>query len=117
MSKSLLMILAACAALTVTGCNAGSSGQPAAGEAKPTAAAPQSRTDIIKPKRRTTVQPAQVEPYERVEIIPKITGYLQSYDKDLDGKEIDTGGRVRSGQILAIISVPELHKELKLKKA
>src|SRR5262245_42786301 len=98
MNKStlyLLLMVGLGLALAVAGYFAGWYGQLGAADQKPgaTTSAPAHRTDIIKPKRRTSIQPAQVEPFERVEIIPKLNGYLKAYEKDLDGKEIDTGGR------------------------
>src|SRR5262245_46023044 len=122
MNKSTLyVLLMGClvVALAVGGYFAGWYGQLGAADPKPgaTTSAVANRIDVIKPKRRTSVQPAQVEPFERVEIIPKINGYLKAYDKDLAGKEIDTGGRVRAGQVLLTLSIPELEKELQLKKA
>jgi RND family efflux transporter MFP subunit len=75
------------------------------------------RVEVVKPIRRVVVQPGQVEPLERVEVIPKITGYLKSYDKDMDQKPIDTGGRIKPGQVLATLFVPELEAELRVKEA
>src|SRR5438128_308841 len=75
------------------------------------------RVETVRPARRTAVEPAQVESLERIEVVPKITGYLQTLGKDLAGKEIDTGSHVKGGQVLAIISVPEMEKELLLKQA
>ena len=84
--------------------------------AQPEGAAAQGlRVEVVKPIRRIVVQPAQVEPLERVEVIPKITGYLISYAKDMDKKPIDTGGRLKPGQELATIFAPELEAELRVK--
>src|SRR5262245_9630246 len=86
----------------------------------PQAATPTSeavRVETVRPGRRTAVEPALVESLERVEVVPKITGYLQTLGKDLAGKEIDTGSYVKAGQVLAIISVPEMEKELLFKQA
>jgi multidrug efflux pump subunit AcrA (membrane-fusion protein) len=78
---------------------------------------PAVRVEVVKPQKRSSSQPAQVEPMEQVDIVAKINGFLKSYEKDLAGQEIDTGSRIRSGQAIAILSVPELEKELKLKQA
>jgi len=83
----------------------------------PTSATQNVRVETVLPSRRTSVQPAHVEALERVEIVPKITGYLEALGKDLDGKEIDTGSRIRPGQVLAIISAPEMEKEWRFKDA
>jgi RND family efflux transporter MFP subunit len=92
--------------------------QPNAGSTKnPPDGAGTVTVEVITPRRRTTVQPAQVEPKERVEVIAKIAGYLQTLGQDSAGSEIDTGSLVKAGQVLATIAVPELEKELKLKQA
>jgi multidrug efflux pump subunit AcrA (membrane-fusion protein) len=75
------------------------------------------RVETVLPALRTTVQPARVEPLERIELVPKITGYLESLGTDIDGKVIDTGSHVKAGTVLATISVPELEKESQLKQA
>ena len=75
------------------------------------------RVDVVRPVRRTVIQPAQVEPWEKVELIPKIAGYLRDFAKDLDGKPIDTGSRVKAGQVLATLSAPEVEAELRVKEA
>jgi RND family efflux transporter MFP subunit len=75
------------------------------------------RVTVMKPKRRTSVQPAQVEPWERVDIVPKIPGFIEGFAKDLDGQEIDTGSRLTAGQVLATLAVPELQQELLQKQA
>jgi multidrug efflux pump subunit AcrA (membrane-fusion protein) len=104
-------------ALGVAGYVSGWFGRPGPDDAKPGATAPAKAPNVVTPQRRQTVQPGQAEPFESIPIVPKITGYLQAYGKDIDGKEIDTGGRVEAGQLLLTLAVPELGKELKLKKA
>jgi RND family efflux transporter MFP subunit len=99
---------------TISGCIGAAVGEPAA--KKPDAGQPV-RVEIVKPQVRVSVQPAQVEPLERVELVAKITGYLDHFAKDADGKEIDTGSRVKAGQTLAVISAPEMVLDVKLKEA
>ncbi len=92
----------------------GASGQPTS----PAPAKSQAvRVEVMTPQPRTSIGPAQVEPFERVEVVAKISGYLESLGTDLEGKEINTGSRVRPGQLLATISIPEMNKELLLKQA
>lgn len=75
------------------------------------------RVEWVQPRRRTSVQPARVEPLEQVEMVVKVPGFLKELGQDIAGREIDTGSRVRAGQVLALLHVPELDKELKLKQA
>ena len=60
--------------------------------------------------RRTTEQPGQVETYETTSIHAKVSGYIQEWS-------VDIGTEVRKGQILAVISVPELDAEAEQKQA
>lgn len=114
--RTLLLLAGTASIVLAEGCNDGSaSGDPSS--AKPTAAAESIRVETVLPQRRTTVQPAQIEPLERVEVVAKIAGYLKAFSQGMAGKEIDIGSRVKAGQVLAVISVPELEKEVKLKQA
>ncbi len=49
--------------------------------------------------------PAEFRPYVEVELHAKVSGYL-------DKMNVDFGDRVKAGQLLATIEVPELHDEL-----
>ena len=49
--------------------------------------------------------PAEFRPYVEVELHAKVSGYL-------DKMNVDFGDRVKAGQLLATIEVPELHEEL-----
>lgn len=53
---------------------------------------------------RTTLQPATVHPYFEVEIQAKVSGYV----KEL---HVDIGDYVESGELLAVIDVPEMEKQ------
>ncbi len=93
-------------------------GAQAASNPPPTSAGADTvRVEVVQLTRLTTLQPARVEPMERVEVVAKVTGYLKAFGTDIDDKPIDTGSRLRPGQTLALLSVPELDKELELKKA
>src|SRR5215469_11929000 len=85
----------------------GDAGAPAAA----TPAAPAVR--VTRPQRRTIVrtvgQPSFVESYERTSIYPKVTGYIENWD-------VDIGDRVKKGQALATLYVPELREDWQTKK-
>jgi RND family efflux transporter MFP subunit len=60
-----------------------------------------SREDLV----QTEVIPAEFRPYVAVELHAKVSGYL-------DKMNVDFGDRVKAGQLLASIEVPELHDQL-----
>ncbi len=53
---------------------------------------------------RVTI-PAEFRPYEEVELHAKVAGYVREM-------KVDFGDRVKKGQLLATLEVPELHDEL-----
>jgi RND family efflux transporter MFP subunit len=62
------------------------------------------RVDRADLSREITI-PAEFRPYAEVELHAKVTGYV----KDL---KVDIGDRVKEGQLLAVLEVPELTDEL-----
>ena len=54
--------------------------------------------------REITV-PAEFRPYNEVDLHAKVSGYVKAM-------KVDIGDRVRTGQLLAVLEVPELHDEL-----
>jgi RND family efflux transporter MFP subunit len=59
---------------------------------------------------RTTTQPGTVVADKSVPLFAAVSGYLKTLN-------VDIGDRVKEGQVLAVIAVPELEKQLKLDKA
>ncbi len=63
---------------------------------------------VVNPKvenlHRTTTQPAHVEPYERTDIFAKAAGYISQVN-------VDIGDRVKKGQVLAQLWIPEMDQE------
>jgi len=68
----------------------------AAGEAKP--AAPSAAPPVLQ-------VPGTLEAFEVTDVFAKVSGYVQSVS-------VDIGDRIKAGQTLAVIDVPELVKEL-----
>ncbi len=70
--------------------------------------------DLIQPATRTITrivgQPSFIESYERTSIYPKVTGYIEKWF-------VDIGDKVKKGQTLAILFVPELREDWETKKA
>src|SRR6202044_3608427 len=54
--------------------------------------------------------PAEFRPYLEVELKPKVSGYV-------DKMNVDFGDKVKAGQLLATLEVPELKDELDSAKA
>jgi membrane fusion protein, multidrug efflux system len=101
MKRSLLA-----AALTVIA--AGCSQTPPEKVGSSTAAAPLnapatvSTLPVVSKKLQTTIAlPAQLTPYEQVDIYPKVTGFVQTVT-------VDRGSRVQRGQLLVRLTAPEL---------
>jgi multidrug efflux pump subunit AcrA (membrane-fusion protein) len=69
---------------------------------------------VVRPKKaplhRKVRQPGTVQPFERTAIFAKVAGYVRKW-------HVDKGDRVKKGQILVELSVPELEVELKQRQA
>jgi multidrug efflux pump subunit AcrA (membrane-fusion protein) len=83
-------------------------------EGKPPSAAEPPTVRVIKPEYRKIVrvvgQPSFVESYERTSIYPKVTGYIKKW-------YVDIGDKVKKGDLLATLFVPELEEDWETKKA
>jgi membrane fusion protein, multidrug efflux system len=95
--------------LLFSGCSGQSKGQETAGSPKTQAENPspasaqQVRVSRVeKDKLATTLTlPAQLLPYEVVDVYPKVTGFIESL-------RVDRGSHVRAGEIMVHLSAPEL---------
>ncbi len=69
---------------------------------------------LIQPKlrtiSRTTGQPGFINAYEQTALYAKVSGYIDEW-------KVDIGDKIKKGQLLAQISVPELDAEYREKKA
>jgi RND family efflux transporter MFP subunit len=103
--------LAALAALAVTSAGCGHATAQKAGHA---AAPAVTRVEVVRPARatirRAAMEPGQIEAYEVTPIHAKVAGYVQTWNADI-------GARVKKGQVLALLSVPELEAEAEQKAA
>jgi RND family efflux transporter MFP subunit len=70
--------------------------------------------DVGSPRRggidRICTQPGTVEPFESADLYAKVSGFLAK-------QTVDIGSRVKKGQILATISVPEYEKQVERDEA
>lgn len=71
-------------------------------------------------RRVSNSQPAQVAPSEQTDLYAKVGGYLDSFGqvRHVDGtmRSVDIGDRVTKGQVMAVLSVPEMEQD-RLQKA
>ena len=108
-SSSPCCLVAACllAALAAPGCGHQQ-------EARSSSVATPPTVRLIEPQIRSIVrvvgQPSFIESYERTSIYPKLTGYIEKW-------YVDIGDKVKKGQVLATLFVPELVEDMRTKKA
>jgi len=69
---------------------------------------------LVTPQKRTIVrvvgQPSFIQSYERTAIYPKVTGYIEKW-------YVDIGDKVKKGQVLADLFVPEIKEDYETKGA
>jgi RND family efflux transporter MFP subunit len=104
--------LAALSALWLTGCDGKTPAGPSepggtAGAALRVETVAVGREDL---KRVSETTPAELLPYERTDLYAKVSGFI----KEL---RVDYGDRVKKGDLLAVLDVPEMDKELAQKQA
>jgi multidrug resistance efflux pump len=89
-------------------------GQTPAVKADHAAGSAIARVEVVKPERgpirRSTEQPGQIEAYEVTPIYAKVSGYVERWN-------VDIGTKVKKGEALAVLSVPELEAEAEQKQA
>ncbi len=72
------------------------------------------RVSTIQPTRKTLIrrveQPGEIHAFEQTPLHSKVTGFISTVHADI-------GDRVKTGQLLAEISIPEYEQELKQKQA
>ena len=70
---------------------------------------------VVRPERKTIgrviEQPGQIQPFEQTPLYARLSGYVEKVNVETIGK------RVRKGEVLAELHVPEMEKELKQKQA
>jgi RND family efflux transporter MFP subunit len=95
-------IAAAVAAAMTAACGVGGATGAVADAGMPTVAtAKASRADLV----NTLTLTAEFEPFQEVEVMAKVAGYLHSIN-------VDIGDRVRAGQLLATLELPEMADDL-----
>src|SRR4051794_18016424 len=100
------MVLSLLAALAAAGCSEEKKVAPSVSEPPV--------LQVIQPRVRKIVrvvgQPSFIQAYERTSIYPKLTAYIEKWN-------VDIGDKVRKGDVLADLFVPELREQWGTKKA
>ena len=100
-----LLALASTALLTAAlSCSTATSGKggTAGASLEQSAPAAVNTVAVVSQKLRTTIMlPAQLTPYEQVDIYPKVTGFVETVT-------VDRGSHVHRGQVLVKLTAPEL---------
>jgi membrane fusion protein (multidrug efflux system) len=99
-----LLVALAGAAIMTGGCGSGSPDKSTGSTAAAAANGPTnvSTVSVVSKKLSTTIAlPAQLEPYQQVDIYPKVTGFVETVT-------VDRGSRVKAGQVLVRLTAPEL---------
>lgn len=94
-------IVLAAALLSAAGCDSGSHASAAA-VAQPAAPVIVDTVRVVSRRLDMTVPlPGELQPYEEVRVFPRVSGFVKWIG-------VDRGSRVRKGQLLAILTAPEI---------
>lgn len=99
-----LLVASAVVVLTTLGCNIPSSEKGGNASTSPVPPGPATVTtvSVVSKRLQTKISlPAQLAPYEQVDIFPKVTGFVEAVT-------VDRGSRVARGQVLVRLAAPEL---------
>jgi RND family efflux transporter MFP subunit len=91
----------ACAAAASAGCSGTRAATPGAADAQVVAVAQVDRADLT----QTLTLAAEFRPYQEVDVHAKVAGFLKAI-------YVDVGDRVKQGQLLALLEIPELTDDL-----
>ena len=83
--------------LAGVGCQSNPTSQPKEAPTQSVTVAPVEQREV----RSSIPLPAQIAPWEVVDVYPKVTGFLETI-------RVDRGSRVRAGEVIAHLSAPEL---------
>src|SRR5579862_7142562 len=97
---AVMTILAAAAAASAAGCERRAEG--AASKEVPTVAVARIRRGDI---AQTLTVAAAFRPFQEIEVHAKVAGYVKQIN-------VDVGDRVKTGQLLAVLEVPELQDQM-----
>jgi RND family efflux transporter MFP subunit len=99
-------MVSAVAALAIAACSPPRAQGPAASELPSVAVAKATRGDIAQVLTIT----AEFRPFQEIDVHAKVAGFLKSIT-------VDVGDRVQTGQLLAVLEIPELQDEIQQDEA
>ena len=103
----LLAVLSAAALAAAPACSRSQAATPPAKAERPVVAvARAARTDLAE----TLTLAAEFRPFQEIDVHAKVAGYLKQIN-------VDVGDRVKAGQLLAVLEVPELQDEMQQDEA
>src|SRR5690349_15791409 len=93
--------------LAAGGCSGSRAAEPAPAAAQPTVAVARAeRADLSE----TLTLAAEFRPFQEIDVHAKVAGYLKAIF-------VDVGDRVKAGQLLAVLEIPELQDEIRQDEA
>lgn len=104
MNRFLLLTFCAAAAFALASCNRGNADVRTAETAPPAPVVPVAKAARADLSSSVTLT-AEFEPYQQVDVMAKIAGYVRSIP-------VDIGDHVREGELLATLEVPEMEDDL-----
>lgn len=106
---TLAVLLAAAAVLLSDGCSKGRPVEAESGrtQAAPTVAVAKATVEDLSQGLTLT---AEFKPYQEVDLMAKVAGYVKNIN-------VDVGDRVKEGQLLAVLEIPEMADDLARAKA
>ena len=110
--KTIGLTLAAAFTASVAGCDRAITATTAEGD--PREAPAVTRVETVRPSRQTVrrsvEEPGQVEAFEVTSVYANVVGYVRSWD-------VNIGAKVKKGQVMAELALPEVEAEAELKRA
>ncbi len=101
LAASGLLLATGLLASAVSGCDSDSRASASA-VAQPAAPTPIDTVRVVSRRLDTTINlPGELQPYEEVRIFPRVSGFVQWIG-------VDRGSKVKKGQLLAVLSAPEI---------
>jgi len=106
-TKKTCALTLALTALLVTACSKGDNDQPAKAAPPPTVAVARAVKEDL---TRELVMTAEFKPFQEVDVMAKVSGYVRSIP-------VDIGDKVGKGALIAVLEVPEMADDLARGKA
>ena len=102
----LAAVVAAAPMVAAGGCSKSQAAAPPGGERPTVAVARAERADLA----QTLTLAAEFRPFEEIDLHAKVAGYLKAI-------YVDVGSRVKAGQLIAVLEIPELQDEARQDEA